>query len=130
PVLIRNLIVAPGKEMFAALTLKGAGTGNRHVALPIGVDQRRIVPDLRAFPAGEDQRQGEAPIRAESNDGALGNVQFDMALKVDRTVAPPQPSRNFDPAAASIVRGANRRQNRWPGVVAQALARAKAGDNE
>ena len=76
-----------------------AFTGQRDVLLLECIDERRVVHQLHAFPASENQRQIFFRISIELDGRAFSNVQINVALQMNRSTR--EISRRHDDAAAS-----------------------------
>src|SRR5687767_829115 len=82
-----------------ALSVECAFARDRDVPLFEGVDERRVVEYLDAFPTREHDRQKVFWVPAELDRGAFRNFEIDVALQVDRA-GEICARRNDDPAAA------------------------------
>ena len=90
-----------GKGVFGP-AVERALAREGHVVAMVGVDQRRIVEHLGALPDRQHGRQVVAGILAEADDGALGQMQIDVAFEDDRTVDPVLAGRDDHTAAALV----------------------------
>ena len=71
----------PRPPVFATgLPIKHALAGNRDILLLKGIDERRIIHQLHAFPTSKDHRQILLRIRIEFDGRVFCDVQVDVAL--------------------------------------------------
>src|SRR5690606_17303589 len=69
--------------LVVGLPVERPAAGDGDVAHPVGVDEGGVVVQLDAFPAGFDRGQVIGGVLAESDGGAVTDVEFDVAFEVD-----------------------------------------------
>jgi hypothetical protein len=112
------------------LAVERARPGDGDVPLPVAVDERRVVHQLDALPAGEDDRQVVGWVLAEQDRGVLLHVQVHVAAQVDRAGEERAARRDDDVAAARAVAGGDRFREGL-GIEGGAVAlRPEGGDRE
>src|SRR5215212_4143276 len=84
--------------LVVALPVERALTSDGYVLLLEGVDEGRVVHQLHPLPTREDERQIVLRVSAELECRALGDVQVDVALEVNR--AGQERARGHDDAPA------------------------------
>src|SRR5215472_896129 len=107
------------------IAINGALTGDRDVSLLKGVDERRIVHQLNAFPSREHKRV--LPGIAAEADGRPGQqMQVDLALQMNRS-GHELAGRNHDSAASGAVAGRYRLLERVGAIRAVVSDGAESG---
>ena len=75
----------PRPPMFAiGIAVDHAFTGDRHISLLKGIDERRVIHQLHTFPSSKDQRQVLPRILTEFDRGAFGDIEVDVAFEMNR----------------------------------------------
>src|SRR5690349_2265886 len=83
PTVLRTAV--PGPPVFGvALSVEYAFARDRDVALLERIDEWRVVENLDAFPAREDDGQKVFRVRAELDRRAIGDFEVDVALQMYR----------------------------------------------
>ena len=96
----------PGPPVLVArLAVERALAGDRDVALLEGVDERRVVHQLDAFPPREDHGQEVIGVAAEGDCRAVGQVEVDPALQMDGAGQEPAVRHEHPAAAGGGARG-------------------------